>query len=135
MTYISVFNARRMLERRKSLRRKQTETERILWQELRHSKLGAKFKRQYSLGNYVADFYCPEAKLAIELMGSVHSLDRAWVYDAGRVRYLESLGVKTLVFWNGEVEKNLAGVLARISQYLSPTPSPVTGEGKGRGEV
>src|SRR3989344_3409207 len=77
MKYISVFNARKMINRRRSLRNKQTENEKILWQELRTKKLGVKFKRQYSLGNYVVDFYCPSSKLAIELMGSVHNTTEA----------------------------------------------------------
>ena len=114
MKYISVFNARKMINRRRSLRNKQTENEKILWQELRTKKLGVKFKRQYSLGNYVVDFYCPSSKLAIELMGSVHNTTEARIYDSGRIKYFESLGVETLVFWNNEVEKNLKGVIAKI---------------------
>jgi len=135
MKYISVFNAHRMTSRRKSLRRKLTESEKILWHELRGKKLGVKFKRQYSLGNYVVDFYSPESKLAIELMGSIHKSEQAHIYDEGRLKYFESLGVRTVMFWNSEVEESLADVLAKISKYLSLVPSPVIGEGKRRGEV
>lgn len=124
-----------MRERRKSLRRRQTDSEEKLWQELRRNKLGVKFKRQYSLGNFVVDFYCPSLKLGIELEGSVHMTDVARKYDLGRLKYFESLGVKMLIFWNSEIERNLKGVITKISKYLSPVPSPVTGEGNGRGEV
>ena len=122
MRYISVFNSKKMTSRRKSLRQKPTEAEKILWQELRKKKLGVKFKRQYSLGNYVADFYSPEARLAIELMGSVHESDQVRRYDLGRIKYFESLGVKTMIFWNGEVVKDLERVLMKILKYLSSTP-------------
>ena len=135
MKYISVFNARRMTKRRKYLRRKLTASERILWGELRNNKLGVKFKRQYSLGNYVVDFYCPSSKLAIELEGSVHMSKEARIYDLGRLKYFKSLGVNTLVFWNSEVERTPEKVIAKISKYLSPNPSPIIGEGNRRGEV
>ncbi len=135
MKYISVFNARRMRWRRKDLRKRVTVAEKLLWQELRRNRLGVKFKRQYSFGNYVVDFYSPSSKLAIELEGSVHITDAAHKYDLGRLKYFDSLGVKTLVFWNSEVEKNLKGVITKVSKYLSPVPSPFKGEGNGRGEV
>lgn len=116
------------------MRKKQTSSEETLWKELRNKNLGVKFKRQYSLGNYVTDFYCPETKLAVELHGSVHKSDSAHKYDLGRLEYFESLGVRTLVFWNDQVEKDLKFVVEKITRYLSPVPSHVTGEGR-RGEV
>ena len=117
------------------MRKKQTKSEEMLWRELRTKKLGVKFKRQYSLGNYVVDFYCPSSKLAIELEGSVHTTNEVCRYDSGRLKYFESLGVKSLVFWNSEVERELPEVLEMISKYLSPNPSPIIGEGNARGEV
>ncbi|KKU99529.1 MAG: hypothetical protein UY33_C0029G0017 [Candidatus Amesbacteria bacterium GW2011_GWA1_48_9] len=118
-----VFNIQPLKLRRKSLRETSTQAEKMLWERLN------------SVEGYVVDFYCPEAKLAIELEGFVHTTDEARRYDLGRMRYFESLGVKTLVFWNSEIERNLKRAITRISKYLSPGPSPVTGEGNGRGEV
>ena len=58
---------------RKRLRNESTQAEKILWAYLAKSKLGnLKFRRQHSFYNYILDFYCPEARLAIELDGQIH---------------------------------------------------------------
>ena len=67
-----IFSASRMIYRRRDLRQKSTSAEEILWKELRRKNLGHKFKRQFSIDNYVIDFYCPDYKLAIELDGVIH---------------------------------------------------------------
>ena len=54
------------------LRKEETETEKILWEEIRNSRLGIKFRRQHPIDMYILDFYAPEIKLAIELDGSIH---------------------------------------------------------------
>ncbi|MDP1743735.1 MAG: DUF559 domain-containing protein, partial [Candidatus Amesbacteria bacterium] len=56
-----VLNTNRMVDRRRDLRSKSTPAENILWQQLRNSKLIFRFKRQYSIMNYVVDFYCHKA--------------------------------------------------------------------------
>lgn len=62
-----------MTERRKQLRNNSTPQEKLLWKQLQSKKLGYKFIRQYSVDNYVVDFYCPSKRLAIELDGGIHS--------------------------------------------------------------
>ena len=66
----------------------------LLWQRLRNSGQGFRFKRQYSVMNYVVDFYCHRGKLVIELDGEVHRISRE--YDSYRTKYLHSLGIKEI---------------------------------------
>ncbi len=89
--------------RRKELRRNATPQEITLWKYLRRSNLGFKFQRQYSIGPYIADFYCSKKRLVIELDGSQH-LD-AKEYDKERSDYLRNCEIRVLRFWNSEVKK------------------------------
>jgi very-short-patch-repair endonuclease len=82
---------------------------------LKHSQLNPlKFRRQHSIGPFVADFYCPAAKLVIELDGSVHDSETAQQQDEERTAYLVNLGLRVVRFENREVMENLEGVLAEI---------------------
>jgi len=86
-----------------------------LWQALKHRQLDdLKFRRQSSIGPYIADFYCPAAQLVIELDGSVHDSEAAQQQDAERTAYLISLGLRVVRFANREVMENLEGVLSEI---------------------
>ena len=101
---------------RKQLRKDITPEEKILWYKIWHNKLGFKFRRQHSIGNFIADFFCPEKRLIIELDGSQH-LDNVEC-DQERTNYFESLGIKVIRFWNAEVKNNLNGVLMKIEEEL-----------------
>lgn len=101
-------------ERRKELRKNQTKTEEKLWFELRHEKLGYKFKRQHSIGGYILDFYCPQKKLIIELDGEIHNTTEAREYDMVRDKYFTELDYTVLRFLNREVENNVEKVLTAI---------------------
>ncbi len=127
--YHKVLNSNRMIGRRKELRRKSTTTENLLWQYLRNNSLGFKFKRQYSVVNYVVDFYCSRAKLAIELDGLIHKTSKN--YDTYRTRYLNSLGIKEIRFNNWQIENNINLALKEIKNNL---PSPEIRRGN-EGEV
>ena len=97
---------------RRILRKNQTKEENILWQHLRNRNLsGYKFYRQYGIGAYIVDFYCPLIKLAIELDGSGHYTEAGKQADEERNVFLEGLGIKTLRFFNREIIENLYGVL------------------------
>jgi very-short-patch-repair endonuclease len=91
--------------------------EKILWKKLRENQLGEKFIRQYSLDNYVVDFYCPKKKLAIEIEGKIHLKPENVSYDKYRFRYIEAFGIKIIRFSNEEVFNNIQKVLDTI--YLS----------------
>lgn len=111
-----------MLTRRRELRKAQTNEERVLWNHIRNRKLGFKFRRQYSIGGYILDFYCPEAKLVIELDGHQHSVSENFLYDIDRTDYLRVFGHQVLRLKNFEINNNLRGVLEKIKGYL---PSPL----------
>ena len=103
------------------LRQESTPAERVLWQHLRARQLnGMKFRRQHPLGaNYVVDFYCAVAKLAIELDGTVHDSAFAGWRDGIRHRQIQLANVRILRFRNDEVLQNLDGVLRVIADALS----------------
>jgi len=60
-----IYNKKIQKQKRRELRKESTKTEKILWEELRNRKLKYKFRRQYGIGNYIADFCCPEKKLSL----------------------------------------------------------------------
>ena len=100
-------------ERARSLRREQTDAERTLWRELRSRRLeGFKFKRQVSLGGYIADFMCFECKLIVEVDGSQHAARVA--YDERRTLWLAERGYCVLRFWNVDVLLNTTWVVEQI---------------------
>ena len=76
--------------------------------------LGFKFRRQYSIDEYVIDFYCTELKFAIEIDGSVHETDDAREYDANRQQYIEQFGIRFLRVTNDEVIYFMNKVLEKI---------------------
>ncbi len=111
-----IYNDPEYKQRRRGLRRNQTDAEKILWMKLRNRQLcGMKFFRQYSFGIYILDFYCPKSKLAIELDGGQHAELERKEYDEARSEYLRAHGVKVMRFWNNEIMINIDGVLERIS--------------------
>lgn len=116
---------------RKELRKSQTPQEIILWSKIRNSQTKQKWKRQVSIGPYIADFYCSKKLLVVEIDGSQHLDNR--VYDKEREKYFFNLGIRTLRFWNDEINTNIDGVVKIIMGRLEmqPHPSPLL---KGEGE-
>ncbi len=110
----------------RDLRKRATNTEEMLWENLRNRKLlKKKFYRQYPLfydltgkeSFFVADFYCYEAKLIIELDGEIHKYKLK--EDKNRTDILNLLGLKVIRFKNEEVEKNIVMVLEEIRTFLN----------------
>jgi very-short-patch-repair endonuclease len=96
-----IFNKPELKEFRKALREKSTSAEVALWNLLKNKQLdGRKFRRQYSLGNYIADFCCTSEKLIIELDGQVHGDYLQIERDIKRDQYIENLGFVILRFEN-----------------------------------
>ncbi len=103
--------------RRQELRRNQTEAEKAFWKRIRAKQFfGMKFFRQYSVGPYILDFYCPQMKLAIELDGGQHNNEVDRAYDDARSSYLNAQGIKVVRFWNHEVLQHLDSVLMKIAE-------------------
>lgn len=99
----------------RALRKEMPSAEQRLWHFIRKKQLGGfRFRRQHTVGPYIADFVCIEARLVIELDGDQHALDAAPARDAKRDADLESEGWTVLRFWNHEVYDNIDGVLDAI---------------------
>ena len=104
-------------KRARELRKAFTPAEKRLCSYLQGGKLGAKFRRQYALGQYIPDFCSPKAKLIIELDGSQHLEQEE--YDAERTAFFESKGYRVLRFWNNDVLKDIESVLNVIWSVLN----------------
>ena len=130
-----------LLDRVRAMRHEQAPAEQKVWWCLRNRRLnGYKFRRQYAVGSYVVDFFCPSCNVVVELDGESH-VDRAH-YDERRTQNLRDRGLTVIRFWNTDVFENLEGVLERILEECerasaprastegpSPLPSPLaTGE-------
>ena len=113
-------------QRRRELRRNQTEAEKALWAHLRNKQFyGMKFFRQYSIGPYILDFYCPNMKLAVELDGGQHNQCESKEYDAVRSGYLKAYGIEVIRFWNHEVLLDIESVLSELGLKVTPPHLPL----------
>jgi very-short-patch-repair endonuclease len=102
--------------RRRLLRKNSTPAEIIFWNAIRNQRIGHRFVRQYSVEGYVLDFYCPRAKLAIEIEGKIHL--KKVTYDKYRERYLQAFGINILKFTNEEITSSLPRVLKIIKSHF-----------------
>ena len=101
------------------LRRDQTDEEKELWRALKAGRFaGFKFRRQHPKGKYFLDFYCPLARLSVELDGFQHGLPQHLERDAERANFLAAEGIAELRFWNHQWRKNREGVLLEIWDTL-----------------
>jgi very-short-patch-repair endonuclease len=107
--------------RARTLRTTPTDAEMRLWFRLRRKQLdGFRFRRQQPIGIYIVDFFCPEARLVIEVDGGQHAMDET--HDASRTRWLEARGYRVVRFWNNDVLANTDGVIGAIQQMLLHPP-------------
>ena len=119
------------LEIARKLRKQSTDAELRLWYYLRAKRtLNLKWRRQHPIPPYVADFYCHQAKLVVELDGGQHEAG----HDSHRTAYIRSQGIEVIRFWNNDALLNTEVVMDEILRVvqmrtLSPSPSP-----GGRGE-
>ena len=114
-----VYNQDYQTDQRKRLRNNATFPEKLLWQYLKDSGLGHKFRRQHGIGVYVVDFYCPRKRLAIEVDGKSHLTPEGKKHDATRAVFLDHACINVLRFTNDEVVDELDRVLEKIKQTLS----------------
>jgi len=126
-------NDPKLKQRRRELRRNQSDAERALWAKVRNKQFfGIKFFRQYSIGPYVLDFYCPAVGLAVELDGGQHNQSDNREHDAARSDYLKRQGIDVMRFWNNEVLLDIQSVLSELARKVTPLHPPLT-EGGNRG--
>ncbi|TKJ42402.1 hypothetical protein CEE37_01595 [candidate division LCP-89 bacterium B3_LCP] len=103
----------------RELRINATDAEKRLWNRIRRKQLkDTQFYRQRVIGNYIVDFYCPKAKIIIELDGEQHFTPQGKIKDLKRDSYLNELGFQVLRFSNLEVMNNIDGVLQVIWNHL-----------------
>ena len=122
-----------LVERARELRKKQTPAEAIAWELLRDRGFeDLKFRRQHQVGNYIADFFCAEHQLDIEIDGEIHKSSEGIAKDATRDAMLRSLGFKVLRFQNQLVLDQPEEFLRQIASALElPSTSGRGDEGEG----
>jgi len=113
------FNKEELKARRRSLRKNMPVAEVILWSKLKNKQiLGERFLRQYSVDQYVLDFYCPKLKLAIEIDGDSHFIPGEEEQDKARQDYIEAFGIRFLRFTNDDIYKNIDGVCQVVYTFV-----------------
>jgi very-short-patch-repair endonuclease len=113
------------IRKARELRNNMTLAEILLWSELRSKKVdGYKFRRQQPIFDYIADFYCHELKLIIEVDGEIHTLSEQVEKDKKRDRILKINGFNVLQLSNYEIEGDLVGSVKKIKSFISKILSP-----------
>ncbi len=122
--------------KRRALRKNSTKSENLVWKIVRNGKLGYKFRRQYSIGAYIVDFYCHELRLIVELDGYTHNDTAIIKHDDERQKRLEKLGYVIKRYTDEQVMKDQEAVYADLKHlcgtlaHASPHPDPLPmGEG------
>jgi very-short-patch-repair endonuclease len=119
--------------RARELRRNMTEPEVILWSRLKQLRAeGFHVRRQAPFRGYFLDFVCFERSLVVEVDGGHHGEDPQAEHDAIRDKILAREGFTVLRFWNGDVRKNLDGVMYSIREALQTAEISPPGLRRGR---
>lgn len=101
----------------RNLRNNSTKEENHLWYDfLKNSDIH--FYRQYIIGDYIVDFYCPKAKLVIELDGSQHFEEEIILYDTKRTEFFECFGLEVIRFTNSDINKDFDNVCSAIFEEV-----------------
>ena len=110
----------------RQLRENMTDAEKHLWTKIRRKQVkGYQFYRQKPIGDYIIDFFCPRAKLVIEVDGIQHFSNEMTEYDRIRNKYLSSLGLRVLRFTNTDVLTYIERVVESIEGKISPREIPL----------
>jgi adenine-specific DNA-methyltransferase len=116
------------ISRARTLRSKATWAEKLFWSWVRDRRFhDYKFRRQHPVGKYTVDFYCEEARLAVELDGSMHGRPERVDFDRLRDEFLELQGITVVRFWNGQLRREKQYVRDKLFRLLhgrSPRPQP-----------
>ncbi len=102
----------------KENRSQMTDAENLLWYHLRQGKLGARFRRQHIIGDYIVDFICLKQKLIIEIDGGYHQEATQRTEDKTRQNWLESMGYKVLRFTNEDIFHDIESVITTINNNI-----------------
>ena len=119
---MKVFNKKSTEVKRRNLKKDMTKAEKILWEHISCDALGVRFRRQYGIGEYIVDFYCPKLKLVIEKDGVQHYSEDGLEYDKIREEFMGSLGIRTIRVKNKEVIENIDGVVRTLLLKVPSLP-------------
>jgi very-short-patch-repair endonuclease len=111
-----------------TLRKNMTVAEKIIWDRVSKNQLGVKIRRQHPVWKYIADYYCHELKLIIEIDGGIHLIKENKEYDIGREITLNEFGIEIIRFTNDQVINEIEHVIETITgkiQHLKRTKSPL----------
>ena len=108
-----------IFKRAEELRKNPTTEELLLWQYLKSNQLGVRFKRQHPLWMYIADFYCHELKLVVEVDGLIHNIKEVMECDIIREEDISSLGIRVVRFKNIEIRNQIESVIDRIRVIIN----------------
>ncbi|MEI9927577.1 MAG: endonuclease domain-containing protein [Sphingomonas sp.] len=100
-------------------RKKMSYPEVLLWQRLRHSASGVRFRRQHPIGPYIVDFYCAEMRLVVEVDGEIHAQPAAIAHDESRERFLTENGHRVVHVNASDILKDADGVTASIGSLVA----------------
>ena len=121
-----------MLQSSKEKRKNPTEAESILWNAVRASQCGVRFRRQHIIEDYIVDFVCLSKQLIIEVDGAYHLNEVKKDFDEQRSDKLKQLGFRVIRFKNEEIIANIDRVMDKIKEELAHIGSPLLGRGRGR---
>jgi len=103
----------------RQLRINSTDAEKLLWSKIRKKQIkDYQFFRQKPIGNYIVDFYCKDANLAIEIDGGQHYENENIEADKRKDKFLENLGLRIIRFTNLDILKNINSVVEKIYNEL-----------------
>jgi very-short-patch-repair endonuclease len=103
----------------RNLRKSMTDAEILVWSKIRRKQIkGMQFYRQKTIGNYIADFYCPKGKLVVEIDGGQHYINAGRKKDLDRDYQLQLMDLSVLRFSDLDVLRNIDGVLEKILSCL-----------------
>ena len=100
------------------LRKNMTEAEKIVWVRLCKNKLGVRIRRQHPIDKYIADFYCHELKLVIEIDGGIHLSKENKESDVNKDITLNKFGIEITRFTNEQVINNIDQVIEEITNKI-----------------
>lgn len=100
------------------LRRDMIETEKIIWERVCKNQLGVRIRRQHPIWKFIADFYCHELKLVIEIDGKIHVQPENKAYDISRNIILRDFKIEVIRFTNDEVINNTDQVVQKIKRTI-----------------
>ncbi len=107
-----------LFEYARELRLNPTQAETLLWERIKNKQLGVQIRQQHPIASFIADFYCHQARLIIEVDGGYHRIPEQYEYDESRTEELKKYGLRVIRFSNEEVLNDTQGVVNKIAREI-----------------